>query len=590
MKFKKRIICVATLSALSLAVTSCGGGGGSSSNLDTGITEVAPTVQNGTVTLLATDAETDQFRSINLTITRAEMLAQDGGSEVLFEGNKTFDLLALADVTEVFSISEVPEGNYDKIRLTLTQIELVFHDDRDPVYPSLPGNGKLDINPRGLFTVDSEESLTIELDFDAEKSLKIVEQGNGGFSFRPVVFTRKVENEFDTKLIRQQGIIREFDEIGGDFLLCLPEDDEPEAGDEEDCVNVDARAGVSSIFGPTGLPAGLEQLGNGAIVTVVGRFFDAEDVMFASTSGTTVRALQSAVGTLDDDEFEGDEFEDDDSEDDEFEDDESEDDESEDDESEDDESEDDESEDDESEDDESEDDESEDDESEDDESEDDESEDDESEDDESEDDVISGLPRTLVADVIWLGDDFSRTENVACNEVTIEGDGMGFDNAQLPLVIAAECADVARLTVVTPGTRIYNEDGALLKSDEIGAGVINQVHGFVASEGEVEILRAAMIILSSDDGEEDERSQFTGTIGVIESQSLTLLTDSGDLCVVFEDDDTAVFGSSDSGGGSVFSEQTLGDLVSGQRVDAFGEVNEEGCIEADTIIYQAEDS
>jgi hypothetical protein len=604
MSFLKSISQFTLLVAFCLAVTSCGGGGGGGGG--GGITDgsssgVTTTAESGTVTLLATDAETDQFSEINLTIVKAELLSNEG-SEVLFEGTKTFNLLALADVTEVFSITEVPTGEYDKIRLTLTLIELVFHDDREPVYPKLPGNGKLDINPRGVFRVGPDESLTIEMDFDAEKSLHIVSQGSsGGFAFRPVVFTKKVTGEFDTKLIRQQGIIRELDGVTGTFLLCLPEEGIPEP--DEDCLSVDASAGGASIFDATGLPAGLEQLENGVTATVVGRFFESEAVTIASASGTTLRTLEGSVSAFDDDE-EGEEFseddeseddvseddvsEDDESEDDVSDDDESEDDVSDDDESEDDVSEDDESEDDVSDDDVSDDDESEDDVSEDDVSEDDASEDDASEDDTSEDDVNSGLPMVLVADVIWLGGDFSRTENIACTEVNVDGGGMGYDNAELPLAEDAECSDTALITLVTPGTRIYDEYGSLLKSDAIREGVVNQVDGFVTTEDDAEVIRAAMIMLTLNEDDEDERNQFTGIIGVLEAESLTLLTDGGDRCVLLEDGDTDIFESNDAGGSLVFSEQSVDSLTSGQSADVFGELNDQGCLEADTIIYQAE--
>ena len=167
---------------------------------------------------------------------------------------------------------------------------------------------------------------------------------------------------------------------------------------------------------------------------------------------------------------------------------------------------------------------------------------------------------------------------------------MGYENAELPLANDAECSDTARLTLVTPGTRIYDEDGSPLQPDAIDGGVINQVDGYVATEGDAEVIRAAMIMLSEDDDSEDERSQYTGTIGVLESESLTLITDEGDRCVLFNAGDTAVFESNDAGGGLVFSEQSIASLANGQNADVFGELNHEGCLEAETIIYQAESS
>ncbi|NND68993.1 MAG: DUF4382 domain-containing protein, partial [Halioglobus sp.] len=285
MKLLKGKLLYMGLAACMTFIASCGGGGGGGSTGSVDLpNELDPNTngsETGTVTILATDLVTDQFSAINLTITRAELLG-DGDRQLLFEGEKTFNLLALANVTEIFSVTEVTAGTYSKIRLTLTLIELLFHDDRPPEYPRLPGNGKLDLNPRGDLYVDADNPLTIELDFDAEKSLHVVENGNGRFNFRPVVLTKQVENEFDTKLIRQMGVVRNLNAEAGTFDLCLIED---AVTDEEDCVRVAIEGDATSIFSATGEAIGAGDLENGAIATVVGRLFNSDELVAAAAAG-----------------------------------------------------------------------------------------------------------------------------------------------------------------------------------------------------------------------------------------------------------------------------------------------------------------
>ena len=156
---------------MSLLLVSCGGGGGGDS----------ASTDSGTVALLMTDGPADDFDEINLTVTRAKLFCESGHITV-FEGNRTFNLLNLASDGRVFALKRVPVGSCSKIRLTLTQIELIQRDEFNNVilqeYPKLPGNGKLDLNPRGEFYVAPGASLLIQIDVDANKSLHIVEAGS----------------------------------------------------------------------------------------------------------------------------------------------------------------------------------------------------------------------------------------------------------------------------------------------------------------------------------------------------------------------------------------------------------------------------
>jgi hypothetical protein len=265
-------LLLVALFAFSTILVSCGGGSGGGSD---SVADLAP-ADKGTVTLLVTDAPNGEFEEINLTVLKAELLC-DAGNQELFSGLKKFDLLQLTNVTEVFSVSEVTSGFCSKIRLTLAQIELVFKDSSKPnAYPKLPGNGKLDLNPRERFYVD--EWLAIQLDIDAQKSIHI--KGKADYNFRPVVFIKIIEDKFDTKLVRQRGTIENLD--GDEFDLCLIEaevqpvskhqDDDSSDDDSANCVRVDTAEAPASIFDDFANPIDVDELIEGSIATVVGRF------------------------------------------------------------------------------------------------------------------------------------------------------------------------------------------------------------------------------------------------------------------------------------------------------------------------------
>ena len=271
------------VSVITLFLFACGGGGGGTNGVST-----VSSAGTGTVTLLLTDAPSDDFKAINLDVVRAELFSDNGRVE-LFSGKKTFDLLQLANVTEIFSVTSVPAGTYNKIRLTLTRIELV-RKDGTKVYPDLPGNGKLDLNPRGSFVVSSGSTMLIQLDMDAEKSIKVTSTATGDkVRFRPVVFVRIITDRLGTKLVRLRGAVNNLDTLAGTFDLCrievqglLLDDDENDG--KPYCVMIDTAQVPASFFDINGDPAAIGSFKNGDIVTAAGRFaFDGASI--ASSNG-----------------------------------------------------------------------------------------------------------------------------------------------------------------------------------------------------------------------------------------------------------------------------------------------------------------
>ena len=266
-----RIFSVFILGILFAVLGSCSSGDTPTTNATAG---------TGSVALLLTDAPSDIFEEINITVIKAELLS-DSGAVTIFQGERTFDLLDLTDA-RIFAIREgIAAGTYNKIRLTLTQIELVDYNDQNEedqflkYYPKLPGNGKLDLNPRGSFDVVSGGTLSIQIDMDANKSVHIVKKGKKDeYNFRPVVFITIVTDAFKERYVKLFGNIKDIDSTAQSFKLCntnIPvRTDEDKTDDSNSgCVRVTVD-GTTSIFDVNGMPAGFINLVEDEPATVFG--------------------------------------------------------------------------------------------------------------------------------------------------------------------------------------------------------------------------------------------------------------------------------------------------------------------------------
>lgn len=258
-------LLVAILAALTVA--SCGGGGGSGAAGPSG----------ATVGIALTDAPSTTYDEAIATITSIELLGS-GAPVVVFSGSETVDLLRLGDYAELFTVAEdVPPGQYDKIRLRVAALRLIDRDVDgnvvEDVNADLVANGKLDLNPRGPFTLAAGDTLVINLDFDVAKSLKITTTGNGRLIVRPVIFVDIVPSGPLPKLARIHGTV---DEVfpDGSFRLCqtalvVQGEQDDNLAPRERCVRVRTDA-ATGLFGPDGLPRG-EPVAAGDELTVIGR-------------------------------------------------------------------------------------------------------------------------------------------------------------------------------------------------------------------------------------------------------------------------------------------------------------------------------
>ena len=263
---------VAAVSAplAALALAACSGGGNDAADPSS----AAPTT--GSVAVLFTDAPHDQFCQVRATVTAIDLLGTSGPTN-LYTGSRTVNLLAMRNFSDFFAIdADVPIGTYEKVRLTLSDLALVECDDAgqpEPEsgweHPHLPGNGKLDLNPRGAFEVVGGETLVIELDLDMEKSLHLHQAGNGRWQFRPVVFVTIRPD--DRRLVRVFGSARS---LGANAFELCPVEPAATVGPaatsaSSECLDVytDAKTGL---FDRNGDPAGLSALAANDLLTAIG--------------------------------------------------------------------------------------------------------------------------------------------------------------------------------------------------------------------------------------------------------------------------------------------------------------------------------
>ncbi len=138
----------------------------------------------GTIQVRVTDAPGDAT-SVLVTVSSVQVNVQGASDDdsswiTVVEGPATFDLVALDGIEAVLGESELAAGQYGQIRLEVGEVEVITPDGSFTA--RVPG-GTLKLV--GGFTIEAGEVTGATIDFDLDKSL--VEQGNGGFLFKPVV-------------------------------------------------------------------------------------------------------------------------------------------------------------------------------------------------------------------------------------------------------------------------------------------------------------------------------------------------------------------------------------------------------------------
>lgn len=185
-----------------------------------------PATDTASVSLFVTDAPSDAFRAVNVTVKGITLLGGPQGQVTVFEGDETFDLLTLRDVSELFAVNDaVPAGLYSKIRLTLADdgLELVEDDGSGGQrlhYPRLPVDNQIELIPRPALRLAAGDAAGIEIDIDLDRSIHAHGDGNGKYGFRPVVLVRVMRDLLDGRLVRLNGWVTAIDLDSQSFSLC----------------------------------------------------------------------------------------------------------------------------------------------------------------------------------------------------------------------------------------------------------------------------------------------------------------------------------------------------------------------------------
>ena len=211
---KRKLLELATVPFLILALGGCGGGGGDAGGVPNGGSAVAT---RSSVALFLTDGpvEPGLFSAVNIRIERVELVAEGGDVFVVRDGPAvTVNLMDLSHDAIPLSYGEgVPVGRYCQIRVSVDSVELVLASG-GRVHPALPANGTLTLVPEGCFDVNADGVAHVELDLDIGKS--IYEQ-DGEYRLRPVFYVDVIRAGRLPRLLRLEGRIADFD--GTDRLL-----------------------------------------------------------------------------------------------------------------------------------------------------------------------------------------------------------------------------------------------------------------------------------------------------------------------------------------------------------------------------------
>ncbi len=142
----------------------------------------------GTLVFKITDAPSSlNITHANVTVSQVQVHLSAGGGNNSTAGwytvvneSKTFDLISLLNATQFFGSADLSVGMYTQIRLTIEKCVITVNGtEYNCTVPS--GAIKL-IKP---FTLKANQTTTLIMDFDAQKSIK--ETGSQKYEFKPVI-------------------------------------------------------------------------------------------------------------------------------------------------------------------------------------------------------------------------------------------------------------------------------------------------------------------------------------------------------------------------------------------------------------------
>lgn len=150
----------------------------------------------GSVFLFLTDSPLNGVTSVKVNISTIELhrsakTGAEAGTVILPPPEGPIDLLSLSGREVLLSSGEVPAGHYTHIKLEISSGTVVDGGESYPL--EVPSDKVMIPTP---FEVKEGGTISILLDFDAEKSVKITKTGgdNPRYLLRPVIKLVSIEN------------------------------------------------------------------------------------------------------------------------------------------------------------------------------------------------------------------------------------------------------------------------------------------------------------------------------------------------------------------------------------------------------------
>jgi len=283
-----KYVLFSILSLSILIFLACGGGDGASSG-----TSSSSSAGTGSVAIFLADGPADDYDHIWITVKKVTLIPSKGEHVVVYQSSDGYELDLLAYRDEDFLLTmkrKIPAGTYEKIRLEVSKVRPECRDPENcPCEEMKLPSEKIDLNPRGTFEIEPDETLAIRLDIDANKSINI----SGSCNFRPVVFV-DIPIALETRCPSiLKGEITELIDKNEDgviegFVLDL----------QGDRGTLDVYLlGNAVIFGEDGLPAGSGDLAEEQPVWVRGRLDVDGDLQASEVVIGPVDVLKGTVET-----------------------------------------------------------------------------------------------------------------------------------------------------------------------------------------------------------------------------------------------------------------------------------------------------
>ncbi len=235
------LFCVIAVGFIAIVATGGGGGGGSG---DGG---------SGTLSIGLTDASTDDYNAVYVTINEVQVHMADGEWEVVGSPEQTYNLLELVNgIIEQLALTELEAGDYTQMRLILGEnpdghdggeniltnthpyANYIIDTSNNEVELKTPSAHQSGIKIVHGFTINDGEVTELVLDFDAQKS--VVKTGGGKYLLKPTI---KVIDIAASSTISGT-VTHDTDPIGGASVSAQVYDDSATATDIKDEVLIQA--------------------------------------------------------------------------------------------------------------------------------------------------------------------------------------------------------------------------------------------------------------------------------------------------------------------------------------------------------------